>query len=51
MSPYAVADQVFDAIREEQFYVVTHADMRPFIRQRAEEVMAERNPQRPANRG
>ena len=45
MPPQHVADQVFDAIREGKFYIVTHPDMRPLIRQRAEDVIAERNPQ------
>jgi short-subunit dehydrogenase len=44
MSPALVANQVFDAMREGKFYIVTHPDMRPPIRQRAEDVIAERNP-------
>ncbi|HEX8956599.1 MAG TPA: SDR family NAD(P)-dependent oxidoreductase [Burkholderiaceae bacterium] len=45
MPPNDVADQVFAAMREGRFYVVTHPDMRPLIRRRAEDVIAERNPQ------
>ncbi|HEX7643864.1 MAG TPA: SDR family NAD(P)-dependent oxidoreductase [Burkholderiaceae bacterium] len=45
MPPHDVANQVFEAMREGRFYIVTHPEMRPLIRRRAEDVIAERNPQ------
>jgi len=44
MSCERVAEQVFAAIREDRFYIVTHPEMREAIRQRAENVIAENNP-------
>lgn len=49
LPPSHVAAMVFEAVREDRFYIVTHPDMRPLIRQRAEDVIAERNPQMPAH--
>jgi NAD(P)-dependent dehydrogenase (short-subunit alcohol dehydrogenase family) len=40
----AVADHVFDAIRDEKFYVLTHPDMKEAIRTRMETILEERNP-------
>jgi NAD(P)-dependent dehydrogenase (short-subunit alcohol dehydrogenase family) len=34
MPPEAVADLVFDAIREERFYILTHPDFAPFVQAR-----------------
>lgn len=42
--PEDVATQVFDAIRNEQLYVVTHSDDIPYIRMRADDIAAQRNP-------
>jgi NAD(P)-dependent dehydrogenase (short-subunit alcohol dehydrogenase family) len=39
-----VADRVFEAIRDERFYILTHPDMKPAIQTRVEDIMAERNP-------
>lgn len=44
MSPDQVADVVFAAIREEKFYIITHPESRGSIRERAEDIIAERNP-------
>lgn len=46
-----VAEQVFAAIREDRFYIVTHPEMRDAIRQRAEDLIAERNPRLPSGWG
>lgn len=39
-----IANQVFQAIRDERFYILTHPDMTPAIRTRAEDVLQQRNP-------
>ncbi len=44
MPPEQVAEVVFAAIREEKFYIITHPDSRDSIRERAEDIIAERNP-------
>jgi NAD(P)-dependent dehydrogenase (short-subunit alcohol dehydrogenase family) len=44
MPPHQVADQVFDAIRNEQFYILTHPGDRSFILERAENAVHQRNP-------
>lgn len=46
-----VAAKVFDAIREERFYIVTHPNTRDAVRQRAEDLIAERNPRLPPGWG
>ena len=43
-----VADRVFDAIRDEQFWIMTHADYLPGVMTRAEAIVAETNPPLPA---
>ena len=43
-----VADRVFAAIRDEQFWILTHPDYKAGILTRAESIMAETNPPRPA---
>ena len=47
MRPEQVADAVFDAIRENRFYVLTHPDGREAIRQRVENILAGANPVNP----
>lgn len=47
MSPQEVADHVFRAIREERFYILTHCQDTPMIRDRVENLLPERNPQIP----
>ena len=41
-SPAAVAEQVFDAISKEQFYILTHPEFETAIRERLEDVLAGR---------
>ena len=44
MPPSQVAEAVFDAIRDERFYILTHADWKPLVRKRMDEILQERNP-------
>ncbi len=44
LSPRQVADQVFDAIRKEQFYILTHPEYNAMIQQRMENILQQRNP-------
>src|SRR5438270_10887144 len=44
LSPSEVAGQVVDAIREERFYILTHPEMTPMVRNRMEDVVEGRNP-------
>jgi short-subunit dehydrogenase len=44
LSPRQVADQVFDAIRKEQFYILTHPEYNAAIQQRMENILQQRNP-------
>lgn len=44
LSPRQVAEQVFDAIRDEQFYILTHPEYNEAIRQRMENILQLRNP-------
>jgi NAD(P)-dependent dehydrogenase (short-subunit alcohol dehydrogenase family) len=44
MPPSEVAEAVFDAIREERFYILTHADWKSFVQKRMEDILQERNP-------
>ncbi len=46
-----VAGLVFDAIREGKFYINTHPEMKDAIRQKAEDIIAERNPRLPPGWG
>lgn len=48
MDPPEVADKVFDAIRDEKFYIITHPEMKDRIRRRMEDILQERNPTLPA---
>jgi len=40
----AIAEAVFTAIRDEQFYVFTHPELKPRIQSRMENVLNARNP-------
>jgi NAD(P)-dependent dehydrogenase (short-subunit alcohol dehydrogenase family) len=42
--PSQVADAVFDAVREGRFYVLTHDDWKPLVRQRMNDILLGRNP-------
>jgi short-subunit dehydrogenase len=44
MPPSEVAEAVFDAIRDERFYILTHGDWKPFVQKRMEDILQERNP-------
>jgi NAD(P)-dependent dehydrogenase (short-subunit alcohol dehydrogenase family) len=44
MPPAQVADAVFQAIREERFYILTHPEGKGWIRTRMEDILQERNP-------
>ena len=44
MPPAQVADAVFQAIREERFYILTHPEGKDWIRTRMEDILQERNP-------
>jgi NAD(P)-dependent dehydrogenase (short-subunit alcohol dehydrogenase family) len=44
MPPAQVADAVFQAIREERFYILTHPEGKDWIRSRMEDILQERNP-------
>jgi NAD(P)-dependent dehydrogenase (short-subunit alcohol dehydrogenase family) len=44
ISPSEVADQVFEAVRDEQFYILTHNDFDAAIRTRMENILERRNP-------
>lgn len=44
MPPSEVAETVFDAIRDGRFYVLTHADWKPFVQKRLEDILHDQNP-------
>lgn len=44
MAPEVVADLVFQAIREERFYILTHPERNRQIRDRMEDILLQRNP-------
>jgi NAD(P)-dependent dehydrogenase (short-subunit alcohol dehydrogenase family) len=44
LTPQQVADQVFDAIRDEKFYIITHPEFKDAVRTRMQEILDERNP-------
>ena len=47
MDPSEVAGLVLDAIETKRFYILTHADMKPAVRQRADDILEGRNPAMP----
>lgn len=47
MPPSEVADKVFDAIRNEQFYIFTHPDWMELVQMRADSLLHLENPQDP----
>jgi NAD(P)-dependent dehydrogenase (short-subunit alcohol dehydrogenase family) len=47
MPPAQVADAVFQAIREERFYILTHPEGKDWIRTRMEDILRERKPTLP----
>jgi NAD(P)-dependent dehydrogenase (short-subunit alcohol dehydrogenase family) len=44
MSPHLVADYVFNGIREEKFYILTHPEYMPVVKKRMEKIMGTVNP-------
>jgi NAD(P)-dependent dehydrogenase (short-subunit alcohol dehydrogenase family) len=48
MQPARVAEIVFDAIKREQFYIVTHPEWMELVRLRAEKLLALEDPESPA---
>jgi NAD(P)-dependent dehydrogenase (short-subunit alcohol dehydrogenase family) len=44
LRPSQVAEMVFDAVREGRFYVLTHEDWKPLVRQRMNDILLGRNP-------
>ncbi len=44
MSPEQVADEVFQGIRNEQFYIFTHLDFLPAVQTRMEDILQQRHP-------
>lgn len=44
LTPEQVADQVFNAIRDERFYIITHPEFKDAVRTRMEEILDERDP-------
>jgi NAD(P)-dependent dehydrogenase (short-subunit alcohol dehydrogenase family) len=44
MPPAQVADAVFEALRKEEFYILTHPEAKEFISTRMEDILQERNP-------
>jgi len=47
MSPQQAADYVFQAIREERFYIFTHPEYNAAVQQRMEDILQQRNPSTP----
>lgn len=43
-SPSQVAEVVFDGIRNERFYILTHESWKPLVQKRMEDILRERNP-------
>ena len=50
MPPMEVADAVFAALREDQFYILTHPEGREAVRTRIEDILQERNQTPPGPR-
>ncbi len=44
MSPSLLTETVFEAIKEEKFYMIPHPEMKPLIQLRMAGIMEERNP-------
>jgi len=44
MTPLHVADILFETIREEQFYILTHPELKFAVKSRMDDILQERNP-------
>ena len=47
ISPLQVADEVFEAIKEEKFYILTHPEATPLVQLRVNNLLRGQNPQNP----
>ncbi len=47
MSPLQVANQVFEAIKEERFYILTHPEWTPVVQLRVDNLLRGENPRHP----
>jgi NAD(P)-dependent dehydrogenase (short-subunit alcohol dehydrogenase family) len=47
MPAQQVADMVFQAMREEKFYILTHPELKPAIQRRMEDILGESDPHEP----
>jgi NAD(P)-dependent dehydrogenase (short-subunit alcohol dehydrogenase family) len=47
MPPQQVADQVFEAVEEEKFYILTHPEWMPVVQLRVDNLLRAENPQSP----
>jgi short-subunit dehydrogenase len=48
IDPKEVADKVFESIREEKFYIITHPEQKVRVKRRMDDILVERNPTLPA---
>ena len=48
MPPHQVADVVFDAIKKEQFYILSHPEWMEAVELRTDKLLRMENPQNPA---
>jgi NAD(P)-dependent dehydrogenase (short-subunit alcohol dehydrogenase family) len=44
LDPSAVADQVFEAIRDDKLYIITHPEMDYIVKERFDNILARKNP-------
>lgn len=44
MPPAEVAEKLFEALREDRFYILTHPETKELVRIRMEDIINERNP-------
>ncbi len=51
LSANDVAQKVYEAVRDERFYVLTHPKIKPSIQWRMEDILQERNPTNPMGTG
>jgi hypothetical protein len=47
LSAADVAQKVYEAVRDERFYILTHPRIKPSIQWRMEDILQERNPTNP----
>ena len=47
LSAAEVAQKVYEAVRDERFYILTHPKIKPSIQWRMEDILQERNPTNP----